>query len=85
MTLRTFLRYFTLTLTDDLDFGSKERGFTQKKKKNRYMRVKYESSITYRSKVMANVKVFADKQRDKRTGQKQFTPNLPFQTLLFSG
>ena len=30
---------------------------------------KYESSITYDSKAMANIKVFADKQMDKRTGK----------------
>ena len=30
-----------------------------------YIYVKYESFITYHSKVMANVKVFADKQTDK--------------------
>ena len=31
------------------------------------MYAKYKSSITYHSKVMANIKVFADKQTDKRT------------------
>ena len=38
--------------------------------------MKYESSITYHSKAMATVKVFADKQTDrqtdKRTGQKLY-------------
>jgi hypothetical protein len=34
--------------------------------------MKYESPITYHSKDMANVKVFADRQ----TGQKLFAPNL---------
>ena len=43
--------------------------------------VKYESSITYHSKAVANVKVFADKQTDskqmnKRTGQKLHAPDL---------
>ena len=28
--------------------------------------------ITYNSKALANVKVFADKQMDKQTGQKQY-------------
>ena len=32
--------------------------------------MKYESSVTYHSKAMANVNVFADKQREKQTGQK---------------
>ena len=46
--------------------------------------VKYESSITYHSKAMANVKVFADKQAEKRaggqTGQPKTTcPNLSMQ------
>ena len=31
------------------------------------MYVKYESSITYHSKAMANIKVFADKEMDRRT------------------
>ena len=30
----------------------------------------------YQSKDMANVKVFADKQTDKRTGQKLYSPDL---------
>ena len=46
--------------------------------------VKYESSITYHSKDMANVKVFADRQTDRqtdkqtnrRTGQKLYAPDL---------
>ena len=46
--------------------------------------MKYESPITYHSKDMANVKVFADrqtdrqtdKQTDRRTGQKLYAPDL---------
>ena len=46
--------------------------------------MKYESSITYHSKGMANVKVFTDKQMDKETdrqtdkwtNQKLYAPNL---------
>ena len=38
--------------------------------------MEYESCITYHSKAMANVKVFADKQKDKRTGQKLYAPDL---------
>ena len=37
---------------------------------------KYESSITYYSKAMANVKVFADKQMDNWTSQKLYAPYL---------
>ena len=56
-----------LTLTDDLDFGTKKKAFTPR---NIYM--KYESSITYHSKTMANVKLFVDRQ----TGQKLYAPDL---------
>jgi hypothetical protein len=38
--------------------------------------MKYESPITYHSKDMANVKVFADRQTDRRTGQKLYAPDL---------
>ena len=38
--------------------------------------VKYKTCITYNSKDVANVRVFADKQTDKRTGQKQYIPYL---------
>ena len=42
--------------------------------------MKYESSITYHLKAMANDKVFADKQTerqtDKWTGKKLYAPNL---------
>ena len=41
-----------MTLTDDLDFDT-----------IRDIYVKYESSITYHSKAMANVKDFVDKQK----------------------
>ena len=34
------------------------------------MYVQYESSITYHSKAMTNVKVFVDKQTDRRTADK---------------
>jgi hypothetical protein len=36
----------------------------------------YESPITYHSKDMANVKVFADRQTDKQTGKKLYAPDL---------
>ena len=55
-----FFRNLTLTLTDDLHFGTKERVLPQ----GIYM-CKCESSITYHSKATANVKVFADKQTDR--------------------
>ena len=42
----------------------------------RNTQMKYESSITYQSKVMANVKVFADKQMDKETSE-QGKCNMP--------
>ena len=42
----------------------------------KYICVKCESSITYHSKATANVKVFADKQTDKRTGQKLYALDL---------
>ena len=42
--------------------------------------VKYESSITYHSKAMANIKVFADKQTDKWTDQKLYAPNQSIRT-----
>jgi hypothetical protein len=38
--------------------------------------VKYVSPITYHSKDMVNVKVFADRQTDRRTGQKLYAPDL---------
>jgi hypothetical protein len=39
--------------------------------------MKYESPITYHSKDMANVKVFADRQtKDRQTGQKLYAPDL---------
>ena len=67
---KTVTLIFGLTLTDDLDFGTKERVLPQ----GNYIYVKHESSITYHSKDMASVKVFADEQTDQRrngrTGQK---------------
>ena len=63
----------TVTLTDDLDFGTKERVLL----KGLYMI--YESSITYHSKAIANVRVFTDKQNgqmDKRISQKLYAPDL---------
>jgi hypothetical protein len=42
--------------------------------RNTYM--KYESPITYHSNDMANVKVFADRQTDRWTGQKLYAPDL---------
>jgi hypothetical protein len=41
--------------------------------------MKYESPITYHSKDMVNVKVFADKLTDRQTGQKLYAPNLSLQ------
>jgi hypothetical protein len=38
--------------------------------------MKYESPITYHSKDMANVKVFADRQTNRPTGQKLYAPDL---------
>jgi hypothetical protein len=38
--------------------------------------MKYESPITCHSKDMANVKVFADRQTTRQTGQKLYAPNL---------
>ena len=52
----------TMTLILDFDFVTKERVFTQRK-----ICVKYQSSITYHSKAMASVKVFADKKTDNWT------------------
>ena len=36
----------------------------------------YDSSITYHSKAMANIKGFANKQMDRWAGQIQYAPNL---------
>ena len=47
--------HYIFCLTDDLDFGTKERDL------HLGIYVTYESSITSYSKTMANVKVFADK------------------------
>jgi hypothetical protein len=41
--------------------------------------MKYESRITYHSKDMTNVKVFADRQTNRRTGQKLYAPDLSIQ------
>ena len=49
--------YLTLTLTDNLELGTNKKVLSH---------VKYEGTNSYRSKDMANVKVFADKQTDKR-------------------
>jgi hypothetical protein len=38
--------------------------------------MKYESPITCHSKDMANIEVFADRQTDRRTGQKLYAPDL---------
>jgi hypothetical protein len=38
--------------------------------------MKYESPITCHSKDRANVKVFADRQADRRTSQKLYAPDL---------
>jgi hypothetical protein len=38
--------------------------------------MKYESPITYHSKEMANVKVFAGKQTDGQLSQKLYAPDL---------
>ena len=63
-------------MTDDLDFGTKEKVLTQG------IYVKYESSITYHSKAMANVKVVADKQTDNLTdGQTDKTKTISPQSI----
>ena len=53
------------------------------------MYVKYESSITYHSKAMVNVKVFAHKQSDrrtdKRTGQKLYAPDISMRRHKYKG
>ena len=54
----------TLIFDLDLDPGTTESSYHKEDN------VKYESSITYHSKVMANVKVYTD----KHTGQKQHAP-----------
>jgi hypothetical protein len=38
--------------------------------------MKYESPITCHSKDMTNVKVFADRQTNRQTGQKLYAPDL---------
>jgi hypothetical protein len=38
--------------------------------------MKYESLITYHLKNMPNVKVFADRQTGRQTGQKLYAPDL---------
>ena len=53
-----------MILTDDIVFSTKVK-FSP-----RNINVKYEGSITYHSKAMANVEVFADKQTDRRTNPK---------------
>ena len=62
--------YLTWTLTDDPDFGTKERALPQAI----YMWNMEVLSLNYHSKVMANVKVFADKRtnRPKTTCSPQF-------------
>ena len=63
-----------MTLTDDIDLGTKEK----------VLHVKYKSSVTYHSKVMANVKVFFCRHIEKQTyreagkwaGQKLCVPDL---------
>ena len=56
-----FFKTVTLILTDDLDFGNKEKCFTPR---NIYVN---ENCITYQLKAMSNIKVFADKQMDQQT------------------
>ena len=48
--------------------------YQQKGLVTRYTSVKYEGPNSYQSKDMANVKVFADKETDKRTGQNYMPP-----------
>ena len=82
-----------LTLTDDLDLGTKKTHLNDigvrllimdRRNENsssvwgltkRNIHVKYESSISYHSKVTANIKVFCG-QMDKQTEQKLFAPDL---------
>ena len=61
----------TLTLTDDLDFGTKERVLPH----GIYILNMKALSLTIQ-KAMANVKAFADKQTD---GQKLYDPDLLMQ------
>ena len=48
--------------------------YKQKGLVTRYTHAKYEGPNCYQSKAMTNVKVFADKPTDKRTGQKLYAP-----------
>ena len=52
----------------DLDLGTKDKNLQQ----GTHMTVKYESSLTYHSKVMANVKFFSGytRETDRQAGQK---------------
>ena len=59
-----------LTLTEDLDFGNKERVLPEG------IYVKYGSSITYHSKALANVKGFVAKQKYNRGDGKLYAPDL---------
>jgi hypothetical protein len=51
--------------------------------------MKYESPITYHSKDMTNVKVFADrqayKQTDRQTGQKLYAPIFQYRGIKMNG
>ena len=56
-----------LTLKTDLDLADDLELMTQKGLVTRYTHLKYEGHNSNQSKDIANVKVFADKQTDKRT------------------
>ena len=61
----------TLTSSDDLDFGTKEKVLVRP----RYTHMKCESYIAYHSKVMANVKVAL--QTNRQTNNRQSKRYIP--------
>ena len=79
----TAIFFFFLSKTVTLIFDLDRWPWTWYQKKGlvtRYTHVKYEGPNSYQSKDIANVKVFADKQTDKRiyglTDQKLYAPDL---------
>ena len=50
----------------------------------RYTHIKYEGPKSYQSKDMANVKVFADEQTNKRKGKKLYAPDLSMRGIKIS-
>ena len=65
--------------TVKISTGRMARMYQQKGLVTRYTHVKYEGPNSYQTKDMANVKVFADKETDKRTGQKLLASYLSMQ------